>query len=52
MKRIHLEKSRLMIGLLLLAFAAVMFLFSDVTTTGIAVIGTLGVIAIVLSIRR
>lgn len=52
MKRIHLEKSRLMIGFLLLAFAAAMFFFSDVTTTGIAVIGVLGVIAIVLSIRR
>ncbi|MFN2304844.1 MAG: hypothetical protein ACK2TV_14025 [Anaerolineales bacterium] len=52
MKRMHLEKSRLIIGLLLLAFAAVMFFFSDVSTTGIAVIGVLGVIAIILSIRR
>jgi len=52
MKRINLEKSRLMIGLLLLAFAAIMFFFSDVSSTGIAVIGVLGVIAVVLSIRR
>jgi hypothetical protein len=52
MKRIHLEKSRLIIGLALLAFATVMFFFSDVSSTGIAVIGILGAIAIILSIRR
>lgn len=51
MKWTKLGLSRLIVGILLVAIAVIMFLFSELTTAGIVAIGVLGLISIAISRR-
>lgn len=49
MKWTKLGLSRLIVGILLIAIAVLMFLFTELTTAGIIAIGILGLISVAIS---
>jgi hypothetical protein len=52
-ERSHLNKSRLIVGIVLIAIAALMFLFSsDYSTAGAIAIGVLGLVSVAISRRK
>jgi hypothetical protein len=52
MKRSRLSWSRLIVGIVLVAMAVLIFLFTDYATAGAIAIGVLGLVSIAISRRK
>lgn len=52
MKSSQLNKSRFIIGIVLMGIAVLMFLFGDYSTAGVIAIAILGLVSIAISRRR
>jgi uncharacterized membrane protein len=47
-----MQKSRLIIGLILIAAAVLLFVFGDYSTSGVVALGVLGLVSIAISRRK